>query len=69
MERGVQEIPQRTLLAICKELKVSPSDLWKVAESAGKDSGESGKLLGLAGMMTPEQKERLLDYGKYLVDR
>lgn len=67
VERGVQEVPQGTLLAIAAELNVTVSDLWKLAE--GGDPDESGRMLALTGMLTPAQRRRLLEYGEFLLDR
>lgn len=69
VERGEQEVTEGALWAIAEVLNVSVSDLWRLAESGEQSPDDSGRVLALTGLMSPEQRERLLDFGRYLVDR
>jgi transcriptional regulator with XRE-family HTH domain len=67
VERGTQEVTEDALVAIATELKVSVSDLWRLAE--GGDTGDSGRMLALSGRLHPEQLERVLEFGEFLLER
>ena len=69
IERGQQEVTEATLKAIAGVLNVRVSELWTLAESGEQSPDDSGRVLALTGLMSPDQRERLLDFGRYLVDR
>ncbi|HEX7039508.1 MAG TPA: helix-turn-helix transcriptional regulator [Trueperaceae bacterium] len=69
VERGMQDPPERQLRAIATALNVSVSSLWTLAERGSDDSDDTGQLLALSAMLSPEQRQRLLDYAGYLLDR
>ena len=69
MERGQQEITEATLNALASVFEVSPSSLWRLAETHDTDPNDSGRVLAMAGLMKPDQLAQFLDYGQYLLDK
>jgi transcriptional regulator with XRE-family HTH domain len=66
MERGQQEITEPTLLRLAAVFKLRVSDIWRLAETVDQDAEDSGQLLALSGLLSEEQRDRLLDFGNYL---
>lgn len=66
IEHGKQQITEPTLLLTAAELRMSVSELYRIAETGGND--DSGvTLVGRVALMDDEQKRQVLKYAEFLM--
>lgn len=69
-ERGLDDIPQRVLVAWCEYLGVKPSDVWLITEkSADGTAHELARLAKLLSKIPAKERESLVDQAEYFASR